>query len=109
MVWALKHQTESLTIGPPAYADLCALYEDFRSETSDLTRHLRGLTLLLTPAGMKPFTFPIQVHAKQPVTLTLRARGNEADSNELRVRIDWDGQWPDDEAARKQHLKVDAV
>ena len=40
------------------------------------------------------------------LVVTVQARGLEADSAPLRLRIAWNGQWSDDEATMKSHMVV---
>ena len=103
MSWGVDAQ--QLTVGPTWLANLCALYKDRRT----LHGRNQGRVLMLQPITPTPYNFPIQVKRDSPVTLVLQARGDEVDSNVLRVRIEWDGEWADDEAERRKHLTVTVV
>ena len=115
LVWALDHG-RTRSVGPPALADLCALYEHRIAPSGED----QGRVLLLLPADPPPKSLPIaprlfpndfprRVPAKQPVVLTLMARGLEGDSDPVRVRVAWDGEWPATEDRRRDHLSVTVV
>lgn len=79
------------TIGAQADIDLCSVTE---------SRHLQ-LHLLLTP-------FNLQAMRTQAcdMVLSLQARGNQVDSDVLRLRIAWDGKWEQGVAEMRSHMVV---
>jgi hypothetical protein len=92
--WRLDANPQPKKIGYTAECDLCHILQD-------------PLSLNLSPivVGQVPSNF----NQATRLRLTLRARGIERDSNELRVQIAWDGQWPDDRAEMSRHLVVELV
>lgn len=112
LVWSL-HAGWTRAIGPPAIADLCALYENRITPRGEV----QGRVLVLLPADLPPrewnipprlfpYNFPRLLKPKHPVVVTLMARGLEGDSDPVRIRIEWDGEWPRDHDALKKHLSV---
>jgi hypothetical protein len=80
-----KEVPPALDIGFPRDCDLCAVGSDGVFRLFQATR----------------WGFPGKYHAKKApisLTLTLRARGLEADSRCLAVELGWDGSWPPDSA-----------
>lgn len=82
------------TIGPDTCIDLCSV--------------VKGRWL-----GLHPLVIPnnLQVVRRDPSTfvVTIQARGNEADSDPLRLQISWDGQWHDGAQEMQRHLSVKEV
>ena len=78
-------------IGPSADCDLCSVVKD------------KWLELLPLVA---PYNLDIKRREECLVVLSLQARGNEADSPILRVRVSWDGGWEDGAQEMKRHLVV---
>jgi hypothetical protein len=80
------------TIGPNAFADLVSVRESRRLQ----------LHLLIAP-----FNLEVVRDRASTLILTLQARGNEAESSPLRVKIAWDGEWNSGEVEMRRHMKVD--
>ena len=89
--WRLDANPQPKKIGYTAECDLCHILKD------PLSVNLSPIVL-----GQVPSIFTQATRLR----LTLRARGIEADSNQLRVQIAWDGQWSDDKAEMSRHLVV---
>jgi hypothetical protein len=91
VTWQNNPNPQPKKIGHTEQADLCHILKE-------------PLSLNLSPIifGQVP-SFYDKVTS---LRLTLKARGVEADSNELRLKIDWDGQWSDYQAAMSRHLVV---
>lgn len=79
------------SIGYPADCDLCSV--------------VKGKWLELHPI-ITPLELTARRREASHLILTLQARGLEGDSNLLRVRIDWDGQWADDTQEMAAHMVV---
>jgi hypothetical protein len=76
-----KEVPPALDIGFPRDCDLCAVGSDGLFRMFQATR----------------WGFPGEYHAKKApisLTLTLQARGREADSKPLRLELIWDRKWP---------------
>jgi hypothetical protein len=84
----------SRTIGADADADVCSVVEGC---------WLR-LHLLIQPYNLK-----VRRDQAAILVLTLKARGDEADSNAFRMKIAWDGQWHPGAEEMRRHLKVDPL
>jgi hypothetical protein len=82
------------TIGGKAYADLCSVRKD---------------VVLRIHVLIRPYNLKTERKEKSTLVLTLQARGVEADSNVLRIRIIWDGGWHDGEAEMRRHLIVEEM
>jgi hypothetical protein len=84
----------SRTIGAQADIDLCSVTESLRLQ----------LHLLLTP-------FNLQAIRTQScaMVLSLQARGDQADSDVLRIRIAWDGEWQQGAAEMRRHMVISQV
>jgi hypothetical protein len=82
------------TIGQEAAADLCAVTE---------RRELR------IPLCIKPKVFKAERAEKSEFVFTIQARGEEAESNIVRVKIKWDGNWHEGETEMKNHLSVKTI
>jgi hypothetical protein len=61
------------------------------------------LTLLFTPYGVTP-----RYQKPGALRLTLQARSDEADSNQLVVTLRWNGQWHDGATEMAQHVRVES-
>lgn len=95
ILWSVNeaHPRER-TIGYPALCDLCSLVKE------------KWLQLhpIIAVLAMKH-----QRREACDLTLHLQARGMEADSNLLCVRVTWDGGWEDDTEAMAKRLVVQVV
>jgi hypothetical protein len=92
MRWA--HQELSplfRTVGYPVLCDLCSVVRDSWIE-------------------LHPLVVPFALNAKRKggcnLLVTLQARGVEADSNLVRVKIAWDGKWADDADEMTRHMTI---
>ena len=56
-----------------------------------------------------PFALDARRTAACQLIVTLQARGVEADSKPLRVKIAWDGKWSDDADEMARHMVVNEV
>lgn len=80
-----NHMPPAIDIGFPRDCDLCSASEDGKLRLKQAIEWgLPGDFAICSPP----------VH----LTLTLQARGLEADSRPLRIEIEWDGTWPADRA-----------
>jgi hypothetical protein len=79
------------TIGAEADVDLCSVTEE--------------PTLQLHPL-LVPFNLQATRKAAVNWIVTVQARGDEADSPPLRIKIAWDGTWNQGESEMRQHLVV---
>jgi hypothetical protein len=96
LVWRFEAgNKEPKTIGRPEECDFCHVLRDDTGE------------LRLSPIKEGPA--PHMFRAPVALILTLQARGTEADSEPYRLRIDWDGQWSDDQKQMRRHLVVKPV
>jgi hypothetical protein len=89
-----RHQEASpltRTIGYPADCDLCSVVKEKWIE-------------------LHPLVVPLALNAKRReacnLVVTLQARGLETDSNLVRVKIAWDGQWADDAEEMARHMTI---
>jgi hypothetical protein len=82
------------TIGPPADCDVCGVIKGEGFELRTL------ITLFALEAKRSDACHLI---------VTLQARGREADSNVVRMKIDWDGKWADGAEEMTQHMKVRVI
>jgi len=79
------------TIGPAADCVLCSV--------------LKGGALVLHPLVV-PFNMKTRWEKSCTVITSFQARSSQADSDNIRVQIAWDGHWEDGEAEMKRHLVV---
>lgn len=82
------------TIGAQARADLFAVFESA----------VLQLRLAVIPLNLK-----FQREGGCKLTLTLQARGDEGDSEPLRVRVSWDGKWDPGVQEMRKHLVLEPV
>ena len=82
------------TIGPSADCDLCTVIKDKCVEIHPL---------------VVPFNLEIRRSGKVVMVASLQARGNQANSEVLRVHISWDGGWEAGDQEMKRHLVVKAL
>ena len=82
------------TIGPESDIDLCSIVKDKWLQLHPLVVPLNLETVRRQPTNL---------------LLSLQARSNECDSNVLRVRVSWDGQWHDGAQEMRRHLIVKLV
>ena len=95
MRWAYQDVSPlTRTIGPGAYCDLCRVVKGDGKNTLEL------LPLV------HPNSLGDKWHENIQIVLSLQARGNEADSPILRVKISWDGDWGDGVEEMKGHLSL---
>jgi hypothetical protein len=92
--WRHDPNPKPKTIGYSAECDLCHVLQT-------------TLELKLSPliTGQVPDTF----RGRVDLVLTLQARGIEADSLPLRVRVSWNGKWSDDRIQMKRNLIVQQI
>jgi hypothetical protein len=84
-------------VGPEIEWNLCSVWRENGPGGSPLLRlHPVFAITNMTVKTHQPFT----------VRLTLEARSIEVDSNRIRVKINWNGQWDDDETRMANHLRV---
>jgi hypothetical protein len=81
----------SRTIGPQGDCDLCNVVKEKWLELQTL---------------IQPFGLQTRHREACRLAVTLQARGHQADSNELRIQIHWDGEWGADTAAMRRHLVI---
>jgi hypothetical protein len=84
------------TIGRPARAALAVV-------TDDSTRGRKELHLMPL---IEPSNFQRSYYARTHLWVTLMATADEADSQEVRLEIAWDGQWNDGDSEMAQHLTI---
>ena len=93
-IWWQRQESNPLltrTVGTDALATLFYVQED-------------GV-LEFTP--MIPVShFPLTHHGTTTLSITLQALALEADSEPVRVKLDWDGVWHDGETEMKNHCIV---
>jgi hypothetical protein len=92
--WRHEANSEPKDVGYPVECDLCHV--------------LRGAAeVRLSPItkGRAPDTLA----GPFKISVTLQARGIEADSNLLRLEISWDGRWADGMTEMKRHLVVKPI
>jgi hypothetical protein len=77
------------TVGADARADLLAVLE---------------AGVLQLQLAIIPFNLKFQREEPCRLTLTLQARGDEGDSEPLRVTVSWDGKWDSGAKEMRQHL-----
>jgi len=53
-----------------------------------------------------PLDFPSNMHGQQHFWITLVARGLNGESQPLRLRVDWDGEWDRGNAEMARHLMI---
>lgn len=89
--WRNDANPQPKKIGYTAECDLCHILKE-------------PLSLNLSPIvfGQVPSIYTKATRLR----LTLQAKGVEADSNQLRFQIAWDGQWSDDKTELSRHLVV---
>lgn len=63
--------------------------------------------ILLAP--MEPPTFSLTMYGEQHFWITAVARGLNAQSRPLRLKVDWDGRWDPGDTEMGQHLRVREV
>jgi hypothetical protein len=97
LVWQFQgSQPQFQTIGPDSICDLAYLR--------------RNEVLTLTPIHASISMAPsLTLSANQRLIATIVALSDECESNELRVQIDWDGNWSDDSEVMRNHLVVQTV
>ena len=79
-----------------------------RAEDGDLCSVVEGKWLELQPL-FNSFALDAKRDTACKLLVTLQARGVEADSNLLRVKISWDGKWSDDAGEMAHHMVVEEV
>ena len=82
------------TIGPSSDADLCSVVKG------------KWLSLSLM---VHPFNLKSRRTEACNLVLSIRAQGNEADSQVIRVKISWDGQWSDGALEMRRHLTIEPL
>lgn len=82
------------TIGHAEDCDLCSVVKDKWLELHPL---------------ISPFALDTRRKSACQLIVTLQARGVEADSNLLRVKIAWDGKWSDDAEEMAHSMVVKEV
>jgi hypothetical protein len=82
------------TIGPSADCDLCTVIKDKSVEIHPL---------------VVPFNLEVRRQGPVVIVASLQARGNQANSEILRVHISWDGKWESGDQEMKRHLVVKVV
>ena len=83
-----------LTIGASADCDLFSVVKEKWIELQPL---------------IAPNSLEVRRNSECRFTVTLQARGVEADSDFLRVRIIWNGKWSDDTEEMGQHLVIEEI
>ncbi|MHB8512434.1 MAG: hypothetical protein ACYDCC_09650 [Actinomycetota bacterium] len=81
-------------VGPDASVDLCSV-----GEHGDLLLHL----------VITPYNLPLQRRGPTNLILTLQAKGNNAESPTLRIKISWDGRWHAGIKEMQRNLKIEAL
>lgn len=79
-----------------------------RADDGDLCSVVKEGGLSLQPL-FRSFALDAKRDAACQLIVTLQARGVEADSNLLRVKISWDGEWSDDAGEMAHHMVVEEV
>lgn len=82
------------TIGPEAWVDLCSVVKDKFLQIHPLIKPNNLETVRRVPTSF---------------IVTVQARGNEADSEPLRLQISWDGNWHDGAQEMQRHLAVKVI
>ncbi|WP_116809998.1 hypothetical protein [Steroidobacter cummioxidans] len=98
MVWRNElpdSNGEKKIVGTWAESDLCSVARD-----KSLTLHVK-----IRPNDLQ---WRYAVDETMPVDLivTVQARGNEADSDERKLRVFWDGHWEDGDLEMRRHFHV---
>jgi hypothetical protein len=88
------------TLGPPADLDLCYAIRDHLGGRGPAL-HLR---LGFIPVNLAPL---MEIRPNEPVILYFEARSDEVDSETLRVKVAWNGQWSEDNAEMAGNLTID--
>jgi hypothetical protein len=100
MVWQWERNEDNSpktrTVGAPAACDLLAVTKEKRKVHVQTIDH---------PWNLRFGEF----EPRKTYLLTLVARSDETDSDPLRVRFCWDGEWEDDEGAFASHLLLEPV
>lgn len=106
------HITPKRTVGPDLQLDLMFLEKDppVLHQPSQTFRRAGApqlsLRLAFLAAKLEPF---LAFKPNRPVILHVQAQGDETDSEVFRVKVEWDGQWSDDDAEMERHLTCEAV
>jgi hypothetical protein len=79
------------TIGPEASVDICSV--------------IKGKSLQLHPL-ITPNNLDVVRKVATTFVITIQARGAEADSAPLRLKINWDGLWNDGTQEMRRHLTI---
>jgi hypothetical protein len=95
--WSLQ-EIRPLTrvVGPPAVCDLCSVVKGKWVE----------LHPLIAPHNLTDLA---RRREKVQMIVTLQAQAAEANSDAIRIKISWDGEWKDGEAEMAKHLIIRAV
>jgi hypothetical protein len=80
------------TIGPTAWADLCSVKER---------------EILRIHPMIRPNNLTVTWKKRATIVLTVQAQATEGESQPLKIRIAWDGEWERGEAEMKRHLMVE--
>ncbi len=88
-------------IGPPATADLFHISNDNQSTTNEL--HIAVASI---PYDLRNYC---NYTGKKTLWLTLRATSTEADSQPVKIKIEWDGKWHAGKAEMAEHVIITEV
>ena len=99
LVWQHQDATGPIrNVGPAAYADLVHVVQDVDENRAKWLE----LTLTFAPYG-------VELRYREPcaLRLTLQARSEESDSEQLVVVVRWNGQWHDGATEMAQHVRLE--